>query len=162
MIAVRTFELRDAPTLADVWEQAYIDDGHLPESARASIRDISRFRTERVLVACADGAVVGGIVLVMAPSPWGRVAREGEAELRALGVARAGRGRGAARALVEAAIEAARTEGAAAVALWTRPQMTVARDLYASVGFERAPERDFDRDGKRMLSFLLPLPHRPR
>ncbi|WP_372444840.1 GNAT family N-acetyltransferase [Microbispora corallina] len=96
-----------------------------------------------VLVAVEDGRAVGTAMLQL----WGpgcEVAREaGEAEMRALAVDPAARGRGVGGALVEAVAGLAASRGARRLVLSTQPRMTSAQRLYLAKGFDRLPERDW-------------------
>lgn len=75
-----------------------------------------------------------------------------EAHIRMLGVAQDARGRGVARALMSACEQRARERGRTLVTLHTTPRMPVAQRMYASLGYERGPDRLFD-DGFVLLSF---------
>jgi ribosomal protein S18 acetylase RimI-like enzyme len=75
-----------------------------------------------------------------------------------LAVDPAARGRGAGRALVEAAIHRARADGRASIGIFTRPFMTAAQALYESLGFEREPGLDWEFEpGERLLAYRLRL-----
>ena len=47
-------------------------------------------------------------------------------------------------ALAAAVLARARAAGRGGIALYTRPSMTAARQLYASLGFQRVPEADWE------------------
>ncbi|MEE2778413.1 MAG: GNAT family N-acetyltransferase [Acidobacteriota bacterium] len=64
-------------------------------------------------------------------------------EIRLLAVTPESRGSGAGRALMDAVVMRARDTGAPGLVLHTLEVMKAARALYASMGFERAPELDF-------------------
>jgi ribosomal protein S18 acetylase RimI-like enzyme len=118
------------------------DDGYLPE-----VRNVRRrARHAPVLAAVdADGTLLGTVTYV--PGPVNRlaeIARDGEAEFRMLAVAPSAQGRGIGRLLAEAAVARARRDGRDGVAIYTRPSMRAAHRLYASLGFEREPERDWE------------------
>lgn len=83
-----------------------------------------------VLLAEADGAPVGCVAL----REW-----NGEAEMKRLYVRASGRGTGAGRALVLAAIAEARSRGYRLLQLDTLPSMTSAIALYDRLGFRRIP-----------------------
>jgi ribosomal protein S18 acetylase RimI-like enzyme len=68
-----------------------------------------------------------------------------------LAVDPAAQGLGVGRALTLACLERARREGRSGVALYTRPANIPAQRLYASLGFVRDPERDWQYAPKRWL-----------
>lgn len=88
--------------------------------------------TERILLAEIDGLVVGFLSLwifpvICAPDPYAEVAE--------LFVEEAYRRHGIGRALLEEAIEIARSEGAAELKVVTGFRNTAAQQLYYAVGF---------------------------
>lgn len=88
--------------------------------------------TERILLAEIDGLAVGFLSLwlfpvICAPDPYAEVAE--------LFVEEAYRRRGIGRALLEEAIEIARSEGAAELKVVTGFRNTAAQQLYYTVGF---------------------------
>jgi GNAT superfamily N-acetyltransferase len=88
--------------------------------------------TERILLAEIDGLAVGFLSLwlfpvICAPDPYAEVAE--------LFVEEAYRRRGVGRALLEEAIEIARSEGAAELKVVTGFRNTAAQQLYYAVGF---------------------------
>jgi GNAT superfamily N-acetyltransferase len=85
----------------------------------------------RLLVARNRGAAAGCVGL--------RPHRGDTAELKRLYVREAFRGRGLARGLVRAVIDAARHEGYARLRLDTHESMDAARTLYRSFGFREIP-----------------------
>ncbi|WP_250285778.1 MULTISPECIES: GNAT family N-acetyltransferase [unclassified Frankia] len=105
------------------------------------------------------GGVVMGMVDVYRPS----LAPEFR-ELAAMWVAPAIRGTGAAGALLDAAVDWARTVGAIGVRLWVVPTNTAAVRLYARHGFEPAGDPEPDTDdgggGKSYLPMLRTLDER--
>ena len=64
-------------------------------------------------------------------------------ELRLLAVSQDARGKGVGSALVKECVRRARLMGATELGLHTSRSMRAAMRLYLSMGFERAPERDF-------------------
>jgi GNAT superfamily N-acetyltransferase len=109
----------------------------------------------RVLVARdrASGALSGMVIVVPPTSLACRFARVGETEMHLLAVAPPFRRTGVGGALVSAALEAARGDGAARMILWTQPAMTSAQRLYERSGFERVTARDFERSGRKFIVF---------
>jgi ribosomal protein S18 acetylase RimI-like enzyme len=115
-----------------------------------------------VLVAVLDGRVVGTVTFAPAGSPFNEAGDPDGAAIRMLGVAADARGRGVGEALVRACAERARALGARRVWLHTEPFMDAAQRLYARLGFERAPERDwrFEEEGEPdviLLAYVLEL-----
>ncbi|MDT9593709.1 GNAT family N-acetyltransferase [Nocardioides zeae] len=108
------------------------------------LRDVAtRAREAEVWVAELDGVAVGSVTWCPDGSPWREVGRDDEGEFRMLAVDPAHQGRGVARALVAQCLDLARAEGRGGVALCSLPEQTGAHALYAGVGFERDPERDW-------------------
>ena len=123
------------------------------------LRDVAgRAGTCEVLVAVdRAGRPVGAVTYVPGPgTPWSETELEGEAGFRALAVDPGVRGRGAGRALATACVERARADGRHGVAILTRPSMTAAHRLYESLGFVRAPARDWEFEpGEWLWSYVL-------
>jgi fluoroacetyl-CoA thioesterase len=92
-----------------------------------------------VLVALADGRIVGTVTVLRAGSHLAEVAREGEVEFRFMAVAPEAWRSGLGRALVDAVL--ARAEGAP-VTCCVIDGNDPAAALYASLGFDRDPSRD--------------------
>lgn len=102
----------------------------------------------RLLLALADGAAAGCVAL--------RRHDERSAELKRLYVRPHARGSGAGRALVEAALAAARAAGYERVVLDTVPGMESAQALYRSLGFvDIAPYRHNPVPGAAFLELSL-------
>jgi ribosomal protein S18 acetylase RimI-like enzyme len=77
------------------------------------------------------------------------------AELHLLCVKPDARGGGIGEALVRAALDRAKAEGARGVVLWTQPTMAAAQRLYRRCGFERDPAADFTRGLRQFLVHRL-------
>ena len=84
--------------------------------------------------------------------PLGR----GEAHVRMLGVAPESRGRGIARALMEACANEARARGKTLLTLHTTERMTIAQRMYELMGFVRGTDRTFP-DGFSLLTYAKEL-----
>jgi GNAT superfamily N-acetyltransferase len=119
----------------------------------------SRAQLAPVLVALEDAMVLGTLTLELdrriddddPPLP------PGEAHIRMLGVAPAARGRGVARALIDAAFDLARDAGRTRISLHTTQRMRAAQAMYEALGFERLPDRVFP-DGFVLLSYAKAVP----
>ncbi len=110
------------------------------------LRDVAdRAQTSHVLVAVTPaGELLGGVTYVSGPNdPYSEELTEGEAGMRMLAVDPARHGRGVGRALTEACIECARSDGRRRLVLHTGDWMPAAKHLYESLGFRRAPALDF-------------------
>jgi ribosomal protein S18 acetylase RimI-like enzyme len=140
--------------------QAYVEEGFTAPDRAAEIfaPDAVRARGE-VLCAWLTGSdSLAGMVIVVPPSsPARQFAGDGEAEMQLLATAPECRRMGIGRALVDAAMERARTAGLRRMLLWTQPSMHAAQRLYASAGFVREPGRDFQEGGRRRLFFAADL-----
>lgn len=101
-----------------------------PPSAEA-LETIATSDATRLLVARADGAIVGSLTLVLVRIPTGL-----RAIIEDVVVDEQCRGQGVGRALNEAALELARDAGAVTVDLTSRPSREAANRLYLALGFE--------------------------
>ena len=138
---------------------AFVDGGFTeaaiadPRFHGASVRD----RGEVIVAQDSVGSLLAAVVLVPFGSSACRFARSGETELHLLSVRPEARGYGIGSALVSAAVQAARRDGAVRMILWTQPSMTAARRLYERHGFERVPALDFSRGERSFLVFARSL-----
>ena len=101
-----------------------------PPSADA-LSAIAASDATRLLVAHADGDIVGSLTLVLVRIPTGL-----RAIIEDVVVDERVRGQGVGRALNEAALELARDAGAVTVDLTSRPSREAANRLYLRLGFE--------------------------
>jgi ribosomal protein S18 acetylase RimI-like enzyme len=110
-----------------------------------------------VLVAVEDGEVLGSVTVELAGTvnPDGSLTPD-EAHLRMLGVSPSAQGRGAGRALVQAAVELARAAGKRRLTLGTMAEMTAAQRLYRSLGFAEGPTEEYA-PGLRYLTYELTI-----
>jgi ribosomal protein S18 acetylase RimI-like enzyme len=129
------------------------------EAYLVRIADVAdRASRTTVLVAAEDGWILGSLTLELE----GRVRDEdddehrplapGEAHIRMLGVDPGARGRGVARALMQAAEAQARHAGKSIVTLNTTRRMAAARAMYERLGYERTEDRVFP-DGFVLLGY---------
>ncbi|MFF6978015.1 GNAT family N-acetyltransferase [Streptomyces sp. NPDC008343] len=96
----------------------------------AAVDRIVRCDTNTVLVARADGEIVGTLTLVQIPVPSGLRAR-----IEDVVVDGAARGHGVAGLLMREAVRLAREAGARTVDLTSRPDRSSASRLYERLGF---------------------------
>ncbi|MFJ2891829.1 GNAT family N-acetyltransferase [Streptomyces sp. NPDC087305] len=97
---------------------------------RAAVERLVSCATNTVLVARAEGTIVGTLTLVMSPVPSGLRGR-----VEDVVVDSAARGRGIAALLLDEALRTARAAGARTVDLTSRPDRTAANRLYERLGF---------------------------
>ncbi|MEU6310163.1 GNAT family N-acetyltransferase [Streptomyces sp. NPDC047014] len=150
--------------LGEITARAYLDDGHLDfnedDAYLGVLRDVAgRAAVGEVLVAEQDGLLLGGVTFAAPGSPLADIAGPDEAEFRMLAVDHAARGRGAGEALVRACIQRARAlPGVTGIALSTQRSMGGAHRIYARLGFQRTPERDWAPiEGLTLLTYRLKL-----
>jgi GNAT superfamily N-acetyltransferase len=107
-----------------------------------------------VLAAFEDGRVLGSATLELDR----RIENDEpdlppeQAEIRMLGVDPERRGRGVARALMDACFTWAARAGKSRMLLHTTQRMKVAQEMYEAMGFERLPDRTFP-DGFVLLTY---------
>jgi ribosomal protein S18 acetylase RimI-like enzyme len=106
------------------------------------------------IVAEHDGRIVGSVMLFppAVDAYGGAVERSDLPELRLLSVAPEARGLGVGQALVDECVRRARASGAAALGLHTSESMRVAIRMYRRMGFQRAPEHDFQPPGAELVT----------
>jgi ribosomal protein S18 acetylase RimI-like enzyme len=140
---VRRATATDAAAVAALWTEAYSDD---PRGGRmnpyAPGEALAVAEEGEVLVAEDDVGLAGVVVLYQGGLREGQFALSGEVELSRLAVAVRQRRRGLGKRLMHTCLTRARQQRASALVLWSQRHQTEAHDLYRSLGFERAPERD--------------------
>ena len=102
-----------------------------------------------------DGEHLLGTVMLVTWPHGGEVLRDPcEAEIRALAVASAARGRGIGRALLAVVMQRAVAREVRELLLLTQPEMRTAQHLYTEAGFRRMPGRDYEyAPGHRLFAF---------
>ena len=161
-IEVRPVEPDEHDEAGRVTADAYREfaDGDDWERYLRKIADVGgRADIALVLAAVEDGRILGTLTLELdrridgddPPLP------PGEAHIRMLGVAPAARGRGVARALLDASFARAREAGRTRISLHTTQRMRAAQAMYEALGFERLPDRVFP-DGFVLLSYAKAVP----
>jgi ribosomal protein S18 acetylase RimI-like enzyme len=114
-----------------------------------------------VLVAADEtGSNILGTITLEPFDPASELARDDtEADVRAFAVAPHAQGQGVGRKLLLAVIECAEKRGVRRLRLCTRPTMRAAQHLYATTGFSRTPELDFEPvPGLTLRAYELALP----
>lgn len=158
MIRAATDE--DAHAIAALWTEAYFDEGEGGRDTPYARSDFEQTwaAAAHLLVAEANGAVVGVVALLAPNEPSRAVALEDEAELARLVVSSAARRQGIGRALANRCTDLAQSEGWRAISLWSRPYQRAGHRLYESLGYQRDPERDStDETSFERLVFRLEL-----
>ncbi|WP_138443689.1 GNAT family N-acetyltransferase [Sinomonas susongensis] len=150
-LVVRPATVADHPEIARITLDAYLGAGYFRDAGHPYMRQVVdvAYRAARgtLLVAERDGRVVGSVTLMSHGDGFDQVAREGEFEFRLLVVDPAVQRTGAATALVAEVEARARRAGATAVVLTTGADWAAPHALYARLGYERAPERDWPIEG---------------
>lgn len=129
----------------------------------ARLRDAgTRARESELWVAVEQvggGDLLLGTVSYCPPgSPWRELAEEHEGEFRMLAVDPVAQGRGVGMALARLCEDRARGHGATGMVLSSLREMTAAHGVYRRLGYERAPERDWDPvPGVHLVAFTKQL-----
>lgn len=160
-VLVRQARERELDEVGAVTATVY--DGLVSPEYLKIVRD-ARSRWEAAatttFVALDDGTdgLLGAVVYAAPGSPWRNLGDGEECEVRMLGVLEAARGRGVGEALVKACIARAKADSSPRLVLCTEPEMRAAQRLYARLGFERVPERDWLlRPGVTLMSYAMEL-----
>lgn len=115
----------------------FMSPGENPEKGYAWFLGTQLGRADAaVLVAERDGVVIGYVYAGREPLSWKEL-RDAAGFIHDIAVDESARGAGVASALIEAAIDWLRTEGAPRVLLWSAEQNTVAQRVFAARGFRR-------------------------
>jgi len=112
-------------------------------------------------IVALDGGEIVGSALLFPPSDdayKGFGVRVTAPEVRLVAVDPESRGRGVARALMDECLLRARASGAREIGLHTSRSMKAAIRMYERMGFERAPDNDFQPPGtERVIGYRLML-----
>ena len=117
----------------------------LDDEYAAHLGDVAgRARISQVYVAKLGSEIVGSVTYVNDPaSPMAEGLHSGEVEIRMLAVKPKQQGRGLGRMLAETCVRLGEQDGADALFLHSTQYMAAAHRLYASLGFVRLPDRDW-------------------
>jgi ribosomal protein S18 acetylase RimI-like enzyme len=164
---IRPIEPAEYRPLGDLTVAAYHSLPAVMEHQDAydvQLRDVARrAEVSCVLVAVGpNGELLGGATYVRGPDdPYSEELAEGEAGMRMLAVDPMHHGRGVGRALTQACLERARSDGRSRFVLHTSDWMPAARHLYESLGFERVWAIDFSpAPGIDLIGYALDLTER--
>ena len=105
-------------------------------------------------IVALEGDTIVGSALLMAPTEdayKGFGVRVTAPEVRLVAVDPPARGHGIARALMDECLRRARASGATEIGLHTSRSMQAAIRMYEGMGFERAPENDFQPPGTELV-----------
>lgn len=176
---VRRMRTNEAGPVVDLVLRANEDNlAAFPPSVAAAYRaEISsaaaRLPFADIYVAELEGCLAGSVTYLPDAAKDGHPWPPGGAVLRFLAVDPPLRGSGLGERLTITCIDRARAQGAAFLGLHTAPLMVAARRIYHRLGFERAPEHDFNPmahyggtpgdpspdDGVQGLAYLLRFDH---
>ncbi len=131
------------------------DDHHYVETLRDTA---ARAAQAEVLVAAADGDLLGTVTFVPDGGPLGEIALPHEASFRMLAVDPAAQGRGVGTALTRHVLDASRRAGKADVVCSSLAEMRSAHRIYERLGFRRVPERDWSPvPGVDLIAFVAQI-----
>ncbi|MFM7211600.1 MAG: thioesterase, FlK family, partial [Actinomycetota bacterium] len=143
-LIIRTAVPSEWASIGDLCVTAYTQGSGFPRGTDGYVhvlRDVpARADQADVLVARAEGRLVGTVTVLQPGTPMAEVCRPGEMEFRFMGVDPAAWGRGVARALVESVIARA---GVRTLVCSVIEGNEPAAALYRSCGFTAAPDRDW-------------------
>lgn len=151
----------DFPEVRRITRDAYLEAGHFAADHpyMSVLKDVEhRAEHAEVWVSEVAGKVVAAVTLTFAGQPYSEIARDREPEFRMLAVGPAHQGGGVGRAVVHGIVEHARQlPGIEAISITSARFMERAHNLYQSLGFRRAPERDWYVPGEDVLLWVFRL-----
>jgi ribosomal protein S18 acetylase RimI-like enzyme len=160
-VALRRAAPSDFPEVRRITRDAYLRAGHFAADHpyMGVLADVEhRAAHAEVWVAEAAGKVVAAVTLTFAGQPYSEIAQDGELEFRMLAVDPRHQGGGVGRAVVRAIVDHARQlPGIGAISITSATFMERAHALYRSMGFRRAPERDWYVPGEDVLLWVFRL-----
>lgn len=160
-VTLRRAAPSDFPDVRRITRDAYLKAGHFAADHpyMGVLEDVEhRAEHAQVWLAEAGGRPVAAVTLTFAGQPYTEIAEEGELEFRMLAVDPACQGSGVGRTVVRAIVEHARQlPGIGGISITSATFMERAHALYQSLGFRRAPERDWYVPGEDVLLWVFTL-----
>ena len=160
-VAFRRATPSDFPDVRRITRDAYLKAGHFAaDHPYMGVLEDVEHRDEHAQVWLAEtgGSAVAAVTLTFAGQPYSEIAREGEMEFRMLAVDPSCQGAGLGRTVVRAIVKHARQlPGIGAISITSAPFMERAHALYRSLGFRRAPDRDWYVPGEDVLLWVFTL-----
>ncbi len=165
-VVVRDARPEEYAALGELTVAAYRAVGEIDADYYPELLDVAGRAREVPILAAVDeatGRLLGTATYVPGPGPFHEGNFGEAASMRMLAVAPDAQGRGVGRLLAEVCLERARAAGRASFALYTRPFMVAAQQLYESLGFRRVPDLDWEfAPGEWLWAYRLELSARPR
>lgn len=148
MIEFRPATVAEYPEIARITRESYLNAGYFDSAEHPYMQQIQkvaeRAEAAQIWVALRERVVVGAVTLARHGEAFADIALPDELEMRMLVVDPAVQRGGVGKAMVTGVIELARTlDGVNAVSLTTGDDWVSAHALYRSMGFDRAPQRDW-------------------
>ncbi|MCH9800906.1 MAG: GNAT family N-acetyltransferase [Actinomycetia bacterium] len=152
----------DADLVGALTAAAYVADGFAdPQRTPGYFASLSdgetRIAQATVLIAEEEGIALGTATAAIAGSPYAHIALLAELEVRMIAVSPDHRRRGVGRALLAGCEQLARDRGLPTVVLSTEPAQQAAHRLYEALGYQRAPERDWQIEDVELLVYRKDL-----
>lgn len=165
-IIVRPAVPSDFDDVARITRDSYLAAGYFDSAEHPYMKSVQqvaqRAAIATIWVAERAGRIIGSVTLATAGDAFADIAREGELEFRMLVVDPAVQRSGAGQTLVSAIIKHARSiPGIHSVVLTTGEAWASARSLYAKLGFQRLPSRDWFVPGTEIKLLVYGLAVRP-
>ncbi|MGH9276506.1 MAG: GNAT family N-acetyltransferase [Acidimicrobiales bacterium] len=159
-LVIRPVDAAEHQAVADLIVSVYADvlGGTLTEAYKAHLADVASRAEEAVVLVAVLDTLVGSVTYVPGLGRYAEFEADDEAGIRMLVVAPDRQRLGIGSALMQVCIDRARAEGRSRLSLHTTPMMAAAHHLYDSLGFRRAPERDWvPEPGVQLLGYVLDL-----
>lgn len=158
---VRLAAADEYAVIGELTVAAYLSDGLIAvdDPYRPILQDAAaRAEKAQLWVAEQGGEILGTVTYCPPDSPYRELAGDEQGEFRTLAVGPAGRGRGAATALVTRCLALARAAGHRSVVISTLPEMVAAHSIYRRAGFAREEARDWSPlPGRTLWAFSRPI-----